>query len=77
MIILKEIQIILIEKNSILITGAIQYYAQLGFPGKGLVVCNDWDLKPFELLKTVWTWVVNIRPLRYGPWRHQSSIRNI
>ncbi len=37
-------------------TGAIQYHAQLGFPNKGcaikrLVVCNSWDLQPFDLLK--------------------------
>ena len=36
-------------------TGAIQYHAQLGLPDKGgaingLVVCNDWDLEPLDLL---------------------------
>ena len=36
-------------------TGATQYYAQLGLPDKvcaikGLVVCNNWDLEPFDLL---------------------------
>ncbi len=35
-------------------TGATQYYAQLGLPGKGraikgLVVCNNWDLNPLDL----------------------------
>ncbi len=33
-------------------TGATQYHAQVGLPGKGctikeLVDCNDWDLEPF------------------------------
>ena len=36
-------------------TGATQYHAQLGPPDKGraikwLIVCNDWDLKPLDLL---------------------------
>ncbi len=36
-------------------TGATQSLAQLGLPDKiraikGLVVCNDWDLEPFDLL---------------------------
>ncbi len=36
-------------------TGATHYYAQLGLPDKGraikgLVVCNNWDLEPYELL---------------------------
>ena len=36
-------------------TGATQYYAQLGLPDKGraikwLVVCNSWDLEPWDLL---------------------------
>ena len=36
-------------------TGAIQYHAHLGLPGKclaikGLVVCNNWDLEPLDLL---------------------------
>ena len=35
-------------------TGATHYHAQLGLPGKGraikgLVVCNNWDLEPFDL----------------------------
>ena len=35
-------------------TGATQYHAQLGLPGKGrtikgLVVCNNWDLEPLDL----------------------------
>ena len=39
-------------------TGATQYHAQLGLPDKvcaikGLVVCNDWDLEPLDLLKGV------------------------
>ena len=36
-------------------TGTTQYHAQLGYPDKGraikgLVVCNNWDLGPLELL---------------------------
>ncbi len=36
-------------------SGATQYHAQLGLPDKGhaikgLVVCNSWDLEPWELL---------------------------
>ena len=36
-------------------TGATQYHTQLGLPEKGhaikgLVVCNDWDLEPLDLL---------------------------
>ncbi len=36
-------------------TGATQYRAQLGLLDKGraikkLVVCNDWDLEPLDLL---------------------------
>ena len=36
-------------------TGATQYHVQLGLPDKGraikgLVVCNDWDLEPWDLL---------------------------
>ena len=36
-------------------TGATQYYPQLGLPDKGraikmLVVCNEWDLEPLDLL---------------------------
>ncbi len=35
---------------------ATQYHTQLGFPDKdstikGLVVCNDWDLEPLDMLK--------------------------
>ena len=37
-------------------TSATQYHAQLGLPDKGraikgLVVCNNWDLEPLDLLK--------------------------
>ena len=37
------------------ITGATHYHAYLGLPDKsriikGLVVCNDWDLEPLDLL---------------------------
>ena len=36
-------------------TGATQYHAQLGLSDKGralkgLVVCNNWDLEPLDLL---------------------------
>ncbi len=36
-------------------TGAIQYHAHIGLPDKGhaikeLVVCNNWDLEPLDLL---------------------------
>ena len=36
-------------------TGATHYNAQLGLPHKGraikgLVICNDWDLEPLDLL---------------------------
>ena len=36
-------------------TGVTQYNAQLGLPDKGraikgLVVCNNWDLEPLDLL---------------------------
>ena len=36
-------------------TGATQYHAQLGLPDKGyaingLVVCNNWDFEPFNLV---------------------------
>ena len=36
-------------------TGATQYHAQLALPDKGraikgLVVCNNWDLEPLDLL---------------------------
>ena len=36
-------------------TGATHYHAQLGLPDKGraikgLVVCNSWDLEPWDLL---------------------------
>ncbi len=36
-------------------TGATQYHAHLGLPDKGraikwLVVCNDWNLEPLDLL---------------------------
>ena len=36
-------------------TGATNYHAQLGLPDKGcaikgLVVCNNWDLEPLDLL---------------------------
>ena len=39
-------------------TGASQYHAQLGLPDKGraikeLVVCNDWDLEPLDLLNSL------------------------
>ncbi len=42
-------------------TGATQYHAQLGLQDKGraikgLVVCNSWDLEPWDLQN---------RPLRY------------
>ncbi len=35
--------------------GATQYYAHLGLPDKvrtikGLIVCNNWDLEPLDLL---------------------------
>ena len=38
-------------------TGATQYHAHLGLPDKGraikgLVVCNNWDLEPFDLLNS-------------------------
>ena len=38
-------------------TGATQYHAQLGLPDKGrvikgLVVCNNWDLEPLDLLNS-------------------------
>ncbi len=41
--------------NSISRRNAYQYHAQLGLPYKGcaikeLVVCNSWDLEPFDLL---------------------------
>ena len=37
-------------------TGATQYHAQLGLLDKGraikgLVVCNNWDIEPLDLLK--------------------------
>ena len=37
-------------------SGETQYHAQLELPYegraiKGLVVCNDWDLEPIDLLK--------------------------
>ena len=37
-------------------TGATQYHAQLGLPDKGraikgLVVYNNWNLQPYDLLK--------------------------
>ncbi len=37
-------------------SGATQYHAQLGLSDKGraikeLVVCNSWDLEPWDLLK--------------------------
>ncbi len=36
-------------------TGATQYHAKLGIPDKGhafkeLVVCNNWDLEPLDML---------------------------
>ncbi len=36
-------------------TGATQYHAQLGLPDKGratkgLVVCNNWNIEPLDLL---------------------------
>ena len=36
-------------------TGATQFHVQLGLPDKGraikeLVVCNNWDLEPLDLL---------------------------
>ena len=36
-------------------TGSTKYHAQLGLPDKGraikgLVVCNNWDLEPWDLL---------------------------
>ena len=31
-------------------TGATQYHAQLRFPDKGLVVCNNWDVEPLDML---------------------------
>ena len=39
-------------------TGATQYHAQLGLPDKGraikgLVVCNNWDLEPLDLLNSL------------------------
>ena len=39
-------------------TGATQYHAQLGLPDKGraikgLVICNDQDLKPEDLLNSL------------------------
>ncbi len=38
--------------------GATQYHEQLGLPDKGhvikrLVVCNDWDLEPLDLLNAL------------------------
>ncbi len=46
-------------------TGASQYHAQLGLPDKvcaikGLVVCNNWDLEPFDLLN-------GLAPVCYQP----------
>ncbi len=45
-------------------TGATQYNAQLGHPDKvcaikGLVVYNDWDVEPLDLLNVL------ARPFRY------------
>ena len=39
-------------------TDATQYHAQLGLPDKGsaikgLVVCNSWDLEPWDLLNSL------------------------
>ncbi len=39
-------------------TGFTQYHAQLGLPDKGraikeLVVCNSWDLKPWDLANSL------------------------
>ncbi len=41
--------------NALAQTGATHYHAQLGLPDKGraikgLVVCNSWDLEPWDLL---------------------------
>ncbi len=38
--------------------GGTQYHAQLGLPDygraiKGLVVCNNWDLEPLDLLNVL------------------------
>ena len=43
--------------NALAKTGATYYHAQLGLPDKiraikGLIVCNDWDLEPLDLLNT-------------------------
>ena len=51
-------------------TGATQNYAQLGIPDKGraikgLVVCNDWDLEPLDLLKGLALDCYQPFPLRY------------
>ena len=39
-------------------TSATEYNAQLGLPDKGraikwLVICNDWDLEPLDLLNSL------------------------
>ena len=41
--------------NALAPNSATQYYAQLGLPDKGraikgLVVCNSWDLEPWDLI---------------------------
>ncbi len=48
-------------------TGATHYHAQLGLPDKGraikgLVVCNSWDLEPWDLLNGGGIlWLINMR----------------
>ena len=49
--------------------GATFYFEQLGLPDKGralkgLVVCNSWDLKPYDLLNGLAQVIIN-HPLRY------------
>ncbi len=61
-------------------TGATHYHAQLGLPDKGraikgLVVCNSWDLEPWDLLNGMALVVIN-RPMRYDSYVVPISIRN-
>ncbi len=44
-------------------TGATQHHAQLGFTDKGLVVCNNWDVEPLDLLNDLA--LGYYQPLRY------------
>ncbi len=61
-------------------TGATHYHAQLGIPKKGhaikgLVVCNSWDLEPWDLLNGL-ALGCKQHPLRYDSYLKGIFVNN-